>query len=260
MTSIAPQNSRKKKSSGLRSTLPQWARVLLLIVPDAAIGWLMSKYISLGYLPLVAVIFVIAIGVNLILLIKKAYPLRWMVVGLVLMAMFTIYPIIFTVWVSFTNYGEGHLITEEQAVQQIVKEKYMPEEGKAYVWTAFKSSEGDYVLWLIDADGNGYLAKQGEPLTQPQAGEEGVGAFDEDGIPESIDGYQKLNAIVAATDQNLPEILFGKEGKTIQVRSPSEAAELLSKYIYDSELDAMIDQETGTIYTNLRGAVHLLIR
>ena len=72
------------------------------------------------------------------LLRKEAYPLRWMVVGLVLMALFTIYPIFFTVWVAFTNYGEGHLITKEQAIDQILNEKYLPETGKAYTWTAFQ--------------------------------------------------------------------------------------------------------------------------
>jgi ABC-type sugar transport system permease subunit len=254
MTSIVPQDSRKKKPSGLKSALPGFVRVLLLVIPDAVVGWVMSKFITLGYIPLTAVVFVIALGVNLILLIKKAYPLRWMVVGLTLMAMFTIYPIIFTVWVSFTNYGEGHLITQEQAIQQLEKEKYLPEEGKAFKWTAYKSSEGEYALWLIDEEGNGYLSKPGEPLTQPLPGENGVGEFGEDGIPESIDGYQKLNAIVAATDKNLTEILFGEEGETIQVRSPSEAAELLPRFVYDPDLDAMIDQETGVAYTNLRGS------
>ncbi len=62
-----------------------------------------------------------------------------------------------------------------------------------------------------------------------------------------------MNAIVAATDKNLTQILFGEEGKTIQVRSPSEAAELVPLYLYDAEQDAMIDQQTGVVYTNLRG-------
>jgi ABC-type sugar transport system permease subunit len=176
-----------------------------------------------------------------------------MVVGLVLMALFTIYPILFTVWVAFTNYGEGHLITKEQAIDQILKEKYLPETGRAFTWTAFKSPEDDYVLWLKDDEGNGYLATPGEPLTQPQSGELGIGELDDSGIPETIDGYQRLNAILAATDKNLTEILFGEEGQTIQVRSPSEAAELLPLYVYDSEQDAMISQETGITFQNIRG-------
>jgi ABC-type sugar transport system permease subunit len=176
-----------------------------------------------------------------------------MVVGLVLMALFTIYPIIFTIWVSFTNYGEGHLITQEQAIDQILKEKYLPETGKAYTWTAFKSPEGEYVLWLKDTDGNGYLAAPGEPLAQPQPGESGVGEFDNQGIPETIEGYSRLNAIQAATDQNLTEIQFGEAGNSIQIRSPKEAAELLPLYEYDPERDVMINQETGVEYQNLRG-------
>src|SRR5690606_21603946 len=131
--------------------------------------------------------------------------------------------------------------------------KYLPESGKAYSWTAFKSADGEYALWLQDVEGNGYLAKPAEPLSQPQSGEMGVGAFDANGIPETIAGYQRLNAIIAATDKNLTEIQFGEEGRTIQIRSPREAAELLPKYIYDEEQDAMIDQQTGVVYKNLRG-------
>ena len=169
------------------------------------------------------------------------------------MAMFTIYPIFFTVWVSFTNYGEGHLITKTQAVDQISKAKYLPETGLSYTWTAYKTPDGVYALWLKDADGNGYLALVGKPLTQPKPGEQGIGELDDKGIPKTIEGYQRLNVILAATDKNLTEIQFGEEGKTIQVRSPTEAAELLPLYVYDPEADTMTNQETGVVYQNLRG-------
>jgi ABC-type sugar transport system permease subunit len=225
----------------------------ILIAVDAAVIWFLIRLASLGYYPLAAAVLVVAIFVNFVLLREEAYPLRWMVVGLVLMALFTIYPILFTVWVSMTNYGDGHLVTQEQAIDQILKAKYLPETGQAFTWTAFRSPDGDYALWLVDDDGNGYLARPGEPLTQPQAGEAGIAEFDDKGIPESIEGFQRLNAILAATDQNLTEILFGEEGSTIQVRSPSEAAQLLPLYEYDSEQDAMISQETGVVYSNIRG-------
>ena len=173
------------------------------------------------------------------------------------MGLFTIYPIIFTIWVSFTNYGEGHLVTEEQAINQILKMKYLPNTGMSYTWTAYKSPQGDYVLWLQDAAGNGYLAKPGEPLSQPKPGESGVGELDNKGIPITIEGYQRLNVLMAATDKNLTEILFGEAGKTIQVRSPSEAAELLPLYVYDPDKDVMINQETGIVYQNLRGSFYI---
>ena len=81
----------------------------------------------------------------------------------------------------------------------------------------------------------------------------GVGEFDNKGIPKTIEGYQRLNPISAAVDQNLTEIQFGEAGSTIQIRSPTEAAELVPLYVYDPERDAMISQETGVVYQNIRG-------
>jgi ABC-type sugar transport system permease subunit len=253
VASTASQAIHKAKTSSPFSFLPRLLRLALLVAADSFVIWFLLRLLDLGYYPMAAALVIIAAFVNYVLLRQEAYPLRWMVVGLVLMALFTIYPIIFTVWVSFTNYGEGHLITKAQAVDQLLRQKYLPETGRAFSWTAFRSPDGDYALWLQDAEGNSYLAKPGQPLTQPRPGEEGVGELDENGIPVSIEGYQRLNAILAATDRNLTEILFGEEGSTIQIRSPNEAAELQPLYVYDPELDAMISQETGTIYRNLRG-------
>jgi ABC-type sugar transport system permease subunit len=248
---IKPAHPTTKTS--LPQVFSQLVRIALLIALDTAVGWLVYKLLSLGYYPFAAAILIIAIAANVVLLLRKAYPLRWMIVGLVLMGMFTIYPIIFTVWVSFTNYGEGHFVSENQAIVQILKTKYLPAEGKAYTWTAYKSPQGEYVLWLQDPAGNGYLAKPGEPISQPKPGESGVGELDSKGIPTTIEGYKRLNVLMAASDKNLTEILFGAAGKTIQVRSPTSAAELLPLYIYDSNKDAMIDQQTGTVYSDLRG-------
>lgn len=243
----------KTKASFSKSLLPRLLSFALLIAVDAAVFWFIQRLLSLGYLPFAAALIFILAFVNFVILRRQAYPVRWMLIGLVFMSLFVIYPIIFTVWVSFTNYGEGHLVTREQATAQILAEKYLSASGKAYTWTAFVSPEGEYALWLKDAEGNGYLAKPGEALIQPQPGEMGIGAFDANGIPATIEGYKRLNAIVAATDKNLSQVLFGEEGRTIQVRSPTEAAELLPLYVYDPDLDAMVSQETGVVYRNLRG-------
>ncbi len=253
MTVTASLNNRKKMDASPTRVLPRLVGFAILIFVDAFIIWFLTRLIPLGYLPLAAAVVVITIFVNVVILRKEAYPLRWMVVGLILMTLFTIYPIVFTIWVAFTNYGEGHLITKQQAVDQILEATYLPEIGKSYTWTAFKSPEGNYALWLIDADGNGYLASPGEPLSQLQTGEAGVGTLDDKGVPETIEGYERLNAIKAATDKNLTNIQFGEEGKTIQIRSPKEAGELLPLYVYDTGQDAMINQETGIVYKNLRG-------
>jgi ABC-type sugar transport system permease subunit len=63
-----------------------------------------------------------------------------------------------------------------------------------------------------------------------------------------------LNTLVAATDQQLPNIKFGLEGvQSVQVRSPSEAAELQIRFKYDETTDTVVDQSNGDIYNNVNG-------
>ena len=128
---MPPQESRKARATSATPVLSRLMSLLILIALDASVIWFLSRLFSLGYYPLAAAISIILIFVNAVLLFRPARPIRWMVVGLALMALFTIYPILFTIWVSFTNYGEGHLITKEQATDQILRAKYLPEMGKA---------------------------------------------------------------------------------------------------------------------------------
>ncbi len=254
MAPLSLQEPRKKLESSSTVIPSMLLRLGVLLVFDLFAVYFVNNLYKLGYLPLTAAVVVVALFVNVVLLFQKLYPIRWMTLGISFMILFSIYPIIFTVWVAFTNYGDGHLLTKEVAIEQILKEKYLPETGKAYTWTAYKNEAGEYVLWLIDVDGVGHLAKVGEPLTEPQPGEEGVGELDAKGNPTTIEGYKKLNAILAAADDTLPDILFGDPATTIQIRSPSEAAELSSLYTYDAAQDAMISNADGTVFPNKDGA------
>lgn len=229
-------------------------RVVLIVLFDAAALWFAQNAFSQGFDRLVIIVAVITVMLNVIMLHPKAYPFRWMAIGLSFLILFTIYPMLFTIYIAFTNYGDGHLLTKEQAIPLISKQVYLPEEGKSYSWTAFKSDEGDYALWLIDPEGETFLGKPGEPIVAASPGDAGVGEADSKGIPASIDGYERLNGLIAATDENLPNIKFGEEGDfTIQIRSPSEAAELEIRYVYDEAQDAFIDQSNGDVYVNKDG-------
>ncbi len=253
MGTVQPIQKQNGNPFGLTGSFSSILRILVLITIDISAVWFIVQTIQLGFIPLSAVLGFVVLMVNVVVLLERFSPVRWMVLGLSMMVIFVIYPIFFTVYVAFTNYGDGHLVTKEQAIEQITARTYLPEEGKAYSWTAFRSEDNEYALWLIDDQGVGRLAIPGEPVREVAPGEDGVGELDANGIPETIEGYTRLNAILAATDQNLSNILFGEEGQTIQVRSPSEAAELVPLYEYDEAADALIDQETGTVYNNVDG-------
>lgn len=249
-----PTAKPKSPNSVEESPLSKLVRILLLVLFDGGAIWFIRNAFKNGFDQLVIIVAVITVMLNLIFLIPKAYPLRWMALGLSFLILFTIYPIFFTIYVAFTNYGDGHLLTKEQAIPLIEKATYLPETGKSYSWTAFKSPSNEYILWLINPDGETFLAKPDAEIVPAKPGDPGIGAADSKGIPTSIEGYQRLNPLVAATNKELTQIKYGLEGqKAVQVRSPSEAAELESLYKYDAATNTITDQSNGEVYYDSYG-------
>lgn len=246
--------AKKIQQAGKESQFSRIARNILLILFDIGAVWFIQNALAKGFDQLVIVIIIIAVMINFIYLVPNAYPFRWMGIGLAFLILFVVYPLIFTIYVAFTNYGDGHLLTKEQALPLIEKQTYLPEAGKSYSWTAFKSESGDYALWLINSDGETFLAKPGEEIQPSAPGDPGIGEPDGKGIPTTIDGYQRLNVLLAASNKELTSIKFGIEGiQSIQVRSPSEAAGLQVRFKYDETTDAVVDQSNGDIYNNVAG-------
>jgi ABC-type sugar transport system permease subunit len=242
----------QKKESGFQYA-NYLTRLIVVIIVDGAIGWFGFRQLLLSNYTLVVALAIIALFVAFVFLYDRAYPLRWMAPGLVLMLLFSVYPNLMTIYVGFTNFGDGHLLSKEQAIEQIEKKLYLPEGGSAFTWTAFKSEAGDYVLWLQGSEGDNILAIPGQALVYENFDEYGVGELDDNGIPSEIRGYSRLNAIQAATDETVTEIRFGTAEEAVQIRSPKEAAQLQPQYAYDSEQDTFTDQATGWVYSQVDG-------
>ncbi len=70
---------------------------------------------------------------------ERYYPLRWISPGMALMALMVVYPILFTIGVSFTNYGLGHLVTKQLAIRQIEAQTYLAADSPIYSWAAYQN-------------------------------------------------------------------------------------------------------------------------
>ena len=230
---------------------------LIVLIVDIALGYFAFKLFSLGYIPLGICFVLIIMMISVAFLVPKAHMFKWMAIGLSAWLLFSIFPIVYTIYNAFTNYGDGHLISQAQAIDQIQAQTYLPETGKAYQWIAYRSTTNEYLLWLKDSEGNTKLVTQvdveGDHEIPLVTGENGIGEIDADGAPVTIEGYTRLNRILASTDKNLTNIKFGDPENTIQVRSPSEAAELLPLYAYDAETNTFTNQLNGTVYKDLEG-------
>jgi hypothetical protein len=91
MSSNTSQDIRTEKTPSKKPILRRLMGFALFVAVDSFVIWLLIRFFALGYYPLVAVFLIITIFTNVVILRKQAYPLRWMVIGLVLMTLFIFY-------------------------------------------------------------------------------------------------------------------------------------------------------------------------
>ncbi len=169
------------------------------------------------------------------------------------------FPYFYTVYNAFTNYGDGHLISKEQAIQQIESETYLPADSRTFVsWIAYKGSGDDYLLWVKDDAGETMMARMVKSHEDPKtfdvvSGKYGIGEIDADGAPLSIEGYKRLSGIAASTDANLTKYRFGEEEAPIFIRPDLTVGQFLQLYVYDHATNTFTDQKTGTVYEDVKG-------
>lgn len=205
---------------------------------------LMFNIIKDGYIPLGSFIGACIIFVVMVFLKKSLTPWRWLSVGIVMAVLFTIYPIFYTVYLSFTNMSGGHLVTKQQAIEKISNEKYVVD-GEKYSWQAYKEGS-KFLLLITDSEGKSFIASENESF-------ENI-SLENNKFPEEIRGYKKLNRI--ETIKNIDAIgktNYGSAGNTVQVLSMEEVAVTKAAYEYNSKEDIFTDVRTGMEYSPIRG-------
>ena len=239
--------NRGTLASGLADSTSSWLlRAGGLIFIDASAIYLLYNMFNDGIWQLGLVLALVTVLLNIIFLRQDLFPLRWIAPGLALLIVIVVYPILSTVYLAFTNYGDGHLLSKELAIQQIEKERFLDEDATVYAWTAFVGPNEQYILWLDAPDGSESLIVRPGQEPEVASGE----------IPEEIDGYRRLNKIEQLKHTtNLVAIEFGVGEDAFQVSDKvlGQAARFRQRYVYDAAEDAFIDQQSGTKYRAQEG-------
>jgi len=216
------------------------ALVFCLIGGWAAFRLISDGVFALGIFVTIAVVFVITVTFN-----ESLAPWRWLSAGLVMALLFTIFPILYTFYLSFTNMSGGNLATKTQAVSRISAELYTPEDEAPYAWTAYR--KGNNFLLLLYRDDQYFTVKPGSPLLSFN-----VSGFSK---PLTIDDYTEVRgASVMQNLKTLGDLEFGEAPRFIRILSLQEAAVQLQLYSYDAALDTFTDNRGGEIFTPVRGA------
>lgn len=238
-------------------------RLMGLGIIDIATFWLAAHLADDGNWFLAGAIVVTTLLVNIINLFPTLAPVQWMTPSLALITLFALYPLIYTIYVSLTNYQDGHRYTKQEAIELLEQRRYLPAGAVNYYWSPYVDEDGKYALWLISAeDGTHYFAEQGEPIQKVVPNESGTGPYTSgerqfpDGLPLSINGYQlaqgpaffQVMQVLDPKSGSQKDTRFGDEDNPIGISGRSEAGDYQLRWVYDKSLDAVIDHATYVEY------------
>ncbi len=241
----ATTDDKPKRSNGKSKSIAQLGLTYFaLAIVDAFALFLVYSFANDGVWELAITIGLITLMVNVINLRDDLYPLRWISPALALMGLMIVFPLVYTVYVSLTNYGDGNLLTKQQVITLLANETYLPEGGKVYGWNIYQNDAGDYALWLTDEDdGDAYYfatLNDFEAVTSVDAGAD---------LPEEYNGYRLLDRGESLrASQDAQELTFGTGENTVGIAGRREAGEFEQRYVYQPDNDAILDMETGDTF------------
>lgn len=189
---------------------------------------------------------------NFTVLSKKAYPLRYLLPGLIPFCLMVVYPIGSNMAVAFTNLGTGHRLTKEQAIDHFERRFYLPEGGARFTYQAFRDLEGN-LLFLLTCRETEELYLSEENLLHPVDREDSRFVYDEAQIV-AIDGHYRLSRgeLFRILGQ-LQEMRLQLNDATVRPVSVREFRVYRHRYIYDRATGLLTDLATGTTYTPVEG-------
>ncbi|PLV60449.1 DUF4896 domain-containing protein [Thermotoga sp. KOL6] len=151
--------------------------ILFLAVFNAGMVWSGVFLFQNAYYELGIVLLTLLVLIDFFIFNPKAYPYRYTIPALILLFILVLYPIYFTVKIAFTNYGTGHLMTKQEAVERLLFDPnftYVPKGVQPIPYRVFAVFDGlkpteDFLI-LFEIDGALYLSEK--PVVTKKSGKE----------------------------------------------------------------------------------------
>jgi arabinogalactan oligomer/maltooligosaccharide transport system permease protein len=176
---------------------------------------------------------------------RRAIHLKYLIPGTLLLIAFQILPVFLTVGTSFSNYGDGHRVDKEQAIEAIIATGVEPTaDSVTYSLAVGDSASGDLTLLLRDpADGSTWAGTEAGLTALPDA---------------TVDAAGRITAAPGYTVWTLAE-LGERQGELAALAVPTgpdtgikvqglSAFEGTSTIAYDETCDCITDSATGTVW------------
>jgi arabinogalactan oligomer/maltooligosaccharide transport system permease protein len=251
----APRGRDPGTASGWLAKIVLLGLVDALAVTGLLIAWNQQAW---GY---VGVLAVTLLALNVVYLPRRYVPMKFLLPGLFFLAVFGIYPVLYTAYASTTNYGTGFVLSRSQAIDQIQSQSISRAEGStAYDVTPLRGPDGRFAgyglydtetgdLFLGTTDGLEALEDEPELQVLTTTGRTFVVSVGDlagvrPGQVGTLPGYP--------ADPESYVMPGPTEGSEIRI-SGGQAVEAGPTRAYDPATASITDSETGVVYTEQEG-------
>ncbi|WP_449385048.1 ABC transporter permease subunit [Cellulomonas soli] len=187
------------------------------------------------------------VAANWVYFSRRALPMKYILPGLAFLLVYQVYVVVYTGFVAFTNYGDGHNSTKEQAIEALLIQNERRVEGSASYPLTVVERDGELGFAIITADGDVQVGTADEPLsTQDDAAVS-------DGRVTDVPGATILDrATVLARQDEVTTLRVpfsdDPEDGSIRTQDARTGYVYTSTLEHDAQADTLTDTTTGTVY------------
>ncbi|WBB65070.1 ABC transporter permease subunit [Micromonospora sp. WMMD812] len=190
-------------------------------------------------------------GLFYLYLTRRHVPAKYLVPGTLFLIAFQVFPVLYTASTAFTNFGDGHRGSKDDAVVAIqtasVKQVPGSTEYALSIATTGDPATGRLVFLVTEPATGTVSAGDASGLRQLDAGSVTVAPG---GKVTAADGYTVLNIGQASLrSQEITDLVVPTAGGAIRSTGLSRAYEGTAVRAYDAGCDCVRDSETGRTWT-----------
>lgn len=248
--SVTPPGGRRRglESASRRGPEGLWAtltKIVLLGLVDAFAVFVMFQLVANEDWLVLGIWLVVTVAINWIYLRKGGLPAKYLAPGIFFLALFQVFVVLYSSYVAFTNYGDGHNSDKSAAIEAIQRSSTIRVPDSPTYNATLLDQDGELFL-LTTQDGQAMIGGAEMPLEPVEAQMEGD-------TPVGVEGYTTLRFAdllsrqgqvgalqVPLTDDPADGILRTQDGSRAYVYTP--------RLEYDEAADTFTDLEAGTVY------------
>ncbi len=233
-------------SVGVKALL---VKIVLLGLVDAIAIYAMFVLFTNGQWLVGLLVVAVAALFNWIYFSRKKLPSKYLAPGVLFLAVFQVFTLLYTGYIAFTNYGTGHNGSQDQAVSALMSSALERVEDSPTFAVTIVDGGGTLNMLVTDPDGEVSLGNNDTPLHE-------VDATMENGTAVATDGYTTLSfqEVIARTDEitalSVPASDDPNDG-ALRTPDGSSAYLYLSTLEYDEAAGTMTDVTTGIVYSDI---------